>query len=412
MVEIIMPQVGQDLPSARIVNWLKKVGDPVKKGEVVAVVESEKASFDVESETSGILLKVLFPEGAEVEVFKPIALVGEDGGTLEPSAKPSSSPAAPLEVVAPCEPKGVSRTIAVPVQSAPRERISASPAARRRARETGVDLGTIHGTGPDGRIITADIEDRLAAATGQTTRRESLGANRTDTTVPFSPQRRQIADRLTQSKQSIPHFYLSVDVDMTEALGWRTRYNQSTGLRVTCTDLIIKASALALDRFPRINSWVAKDRLILKQAVNIGVAVSVEDGVLVPVIPTADRQSLKDISRMAKENAEHARHGKLPATHKGTFTISSLGMHGIRSFLPIINPPECAILAVGTIAPRVTAADGSIRIRDVMDLTLAADHRAVDGVIASEFLNEIKSVLENLEKHHAFGPVAEPRNGS
>lgn len=412
-----MPQVGQDLPSGKIVSWLKKVGDPVKKGDLVATVESEKATFEVEAEKSGVLLKVLYEEGAEVEVLKPIALVRENGETIDPSVKPPPASSAPLEAVSLGRLEARQRATTQPARP---ERIPVSPAARRLALEKGIDLKTIRGTGPGGRITSADIEAGITGTTvpapatealkpSHETGGDSAEAKAADSTVPFSRMRQQIADRLTQSKQTIPHFHLSVDVDMTPAVAWRTRYNQADGSQITFTDLIIKASAIALVRFPRMNAQVAKDHLVLKRSINIGVAVSVEDGLRVPVIPHADRLNLKDIARISKENAEQARKGKLSSFQEGTFTISSLGMHGIRNFLPIINPPQCAILAVGSIAKRVVAVGDSIRIRDIMTLTLAADHRAVDGVIAAKFLNEIKLVLEQIEQPCGSGAECSKR---
>ena len=392
MIEIIMPQVGQDIPTATIIEWKKKVGDPVEKGEVIAEVESDKAVFELEADQSGVLLEILFQEGEEVEVLEPIAYLGQaDEGPSPPEQ----------EVV--CEPSAAGATASnEPIKSAAPSSASgknpASPTARRLAREHGVDLETVRGTGPGGRIIAADVE--AAIMDGETDEAPTLaptpleqGAG--DTIVPLTRIKQRMADRLAMSKQTIPHFYLFIDVDMTEAAGWRETYNRSTEERITFTDLIIKATASALVEFPDMNAYAEKDRLVLKADINIGVATVVDEGLLVPVIPHADRKSLQEISALLKRNIEAAKRG-IVAPHAGSFTITSLGMYGIKGFVPIINPPQCAILGVGAIEQRVVPIRGGIGVREMVTLTVAADHRAVDGVRAASFLNKIKSDLENM----------------
>jgi pyruvate dehydrogenase E2 component (dihydrolipoamide acetyltransferase) len=213
--------------------------------------------------------------------------------------------------------------------------------------------------------------------------------------VPFSKLRRKVAERLTYSKQRIPHFYLYVDVNMSVALQWRRDYNQTAPVKATVTDLIVQATGRTLARFPKLNAHVADEKMILHKDVNIGVAVSVEDGLVVPVVPQVDTLSLEQISQTVRENAEGARGGVLKPQATGTFTISNLGMHGVGTFLPIINPPECAILGVGAITKRPCAIDDEqLAVADVMTLALACDHRAVDGTCAAAFLDEVKKTLE------------------
>ena len=385
MIEVIVPQVGQDISTAVILEWKKKQGEKVAKGEVIAEVESDKAAFEVEAEADGVLAEILHREGEEVEVFRPIAyirLAGESDQTPRQAAAaeaaPAASPRAPLD-------RGTA-----PIRET--HRILASPAARRLARKQDIDLTNIRGTGPGGRIILADIEEAIAACKAAET---ASTASDQDTIVPFTRMRQRIADRLTSSNLTIPHFHLTLEVDMTEVMAWRNTVRRR-GETITVNDIIVKATAMALAAFPQMNAHVKEDRIILKKHVHLGVVTSVGDGLMVPVIPDADKKGLKTISAITRQNTEAARHGQMNLDYPGTFTVSSLGMFGIRQFTPIINLPQCAILAVGTVEKRVVPFMKEISVRDMMTLTLASDHRAVDGVVASQFLNKIKSDLENL----------------
>jgi len=207
--------------------------------------------------------------------------------------------------------------------------------------------------------------------------------------------RARIAERLTRSKQTIPHFYISVDVDMSEAVAWRQRFNENRQTKVTVTDMIVRAVALALSQHTRMNAHVEPDRLVLKRAVNVGVAVSVDEGLIVPVIAEADKKSVVEISAVARENAEAARAGRLKPQAIGSFTVTNLGMFGVDTFVPVINPPEAAILAVGAVAKRPAVVDGQVVPRDMMTMVLACDHRAIDGAYAAGFLGMVKQQLEN-----------------
>lgn len=390
MIPIIMPQVGQDIPTAKVVQWLKRENDAVEKGEVIVIVESEKAAFEVEAEQSGVLLKILHHEDEEVEVFQPLAYIGAPGETwneaLEtaPAAATDRQASASESAAAPASPREETRTEG-------RSRLRASPAARRLAEEKGVDLDVVKPTGPGGRITTRDV---LAAAAPERAPQEGVPSE--DRVVPFGKVRQEIARRLTRSKQTIPHFYLYADVDMTDTCQWRQAFNREKGCRVTITDLIVKAAAVALGEFERMNAHVQEDRIILRRGIHVGVAVSLDDGLLVPVVPDADGKDVVEIAQITKKNADAARRGRLEAGVAGTFTISSLGMHSMRMFLPVINPPECAILAVGAVEPRAVPVAGGVGVRDMMTLTLASDHRAVDGAYAAQFLNRIKACLEHM----------------
>jgi pyruvate dehydrogenase E2 component (dihydrolipoamide acetyltransferase) len=373
---VMMPQVGQDIETAVIVEWTKQENDPVEKGDVIATVESDKATFDVEAYDSGVLLRILYKAGDEVRVLSPIAYIGQPGDKVETKAPTESSVSkqtAEKNQATKAEPKVEHKTKA------------ASPSARRLAREKGIDLQTVAGTGPGGRITKQDV---LKAA-------EVTAASGEEQVIFFSPMRAKIAERLTRSKQTIPHFILFADIDMTDADSWRKQFNASRGAKVTVTDLVVKAAASALCEFPNMNAHVAKDKLIVKKAVNVGIAVSVTDGLAVPVIAEADTKTLVEISDESRKNTGAIRERKMLSNAIGTFTVSNLGMHAVDTFIPIINPPECAILALGQAAEKPAAVDGEIRIRRMMRAALACDHRAVDGAAAGKFLETIRQHLED-----------------
>jgi pyruvate dehydrogenase E2 component (dihydrolipoamide acetyltransferase) len=386
MEAILLPQVGQDIKKGKIVEWHKKVNEPVAKGDVIATVESEKATFEVEAEASGVLLQILFRDGEEAEVLKPIGYIGAAGETVaaaggSPAPEPGAAPAPEKAATAP--------------SSAPREgKTPASPVARRLAAELGVDLATVVGTGPGGRIQKEDVLAAANLAKGRTAAQPAApAAAPADEILPFDGMRRTIAERLTRSKQTIPHLYLFLDVEMENALAWRETYNAERKAHVTITDQIVFAVARALQAFPRLNGHVCDNALHVKRDVNVGVATSVDGGLLVPVVKNADRLSLPALAGVVKRITEDARGRKLPADAVGGFTITSLGMFGVRALLPIINPPECGILGVGAVEPRVVARETPV-VRRMMTLTMAADHRAVDGVYAAGFLRAVKETLE------------------
>jgi len=389
-IPILMPQVGQDLETAIIGEWLVKVGDFVKKGDVIATVESEKAAFDVEAFEAGYILKLLYEVGDEARVLEPIAWLGEKNEVPELTA-PEMAPAEPSVLVT--EAGVLSRQSGAPVTPA---RIFASPSARRIAREHEIDLRQVTPAVAPPRIIKQDVENYLAA--GDSVASIAPSSDTADLVRPFSKMRQVIADRLVQSKQTIPHFYLFLDVDLTGVVNWRREFNQTATHKISLNDLIVAATARALRQFPQLNGHVRGQEFIQRRDVNIGVAVSLEAGLLVPVIPRADQMTLSEISRISKKLVESARSGSLGTSASGTFTISNLGMHAINAVLPIINPPECAILGVGQIEPRVVpVAASAIGIRDYVTLTLAGDHRVVDGSDEARFLNQIKSNLEDFD---------------
>ncbi len=398
---VLMPVVGHDIETGTLIEWKVKEGGSVKKGDIIAVVESEKASFEVEVYQGGTILKLLYKEGDEAKVFAPIAYIGEPGDLIE---EPGAGVEPQEKASTRAQEGGRKGAVAGAGRQARRStgKVVASPAARRVAREKSIDLSAVKGSGPGGRIVRRDLagvargQPLVSAPASPAMSSPLVTPQPGDEVVVFSKMRQGIARSLTLSKQTIPHFYLFVDVDMTHAIGWRKKFNEQHGSRITVTDIIVMATAKALAQFPKLNSHVDATKMVVKKEINIGIAVSVEDGLLVPVIPNADEKDLFQISAGVKENAEAAKRGIIKMPKPGTFTMSNLGMFGVGKFLPIINPPECAIMGVASAEKRVVYAGyNSMMIRDMMTLSLACDHRATDGTYAAQFLNKIKEIIES-----------------
>jgi pyruvate dehydrogenase E2 component (dihydrolipoamide acetyltransferase) len=337
----------------------------------------------VEAPVDGVLLKIVAPAGAKVPVFSVIGIMGAPDESIDfdlPGTAPA--PTGHAVDIAAIRRRAADRT-------GDPEKNAASGRARRLASEKGVDLSDITGSGPGGRIVAKDILLHVEK------RKISVEALRGRST-PLSPMRRTIARRMGQSKQTIPHFYASVSADATAALELRQRLNRQTGADISVTDLILKATALALRAFPAMNCRLQSDQIVWLEDVNIGMAVMLEDGVMVPVLTRVDRLDLKDIARRSTEAAASARAGKHIGKEPACFTVSNLGMLGVDSFTAIINPPEAGILAVGRIEKRpVVKNEDEIGIRSMLTLTLSVDHRAVDGALAAKFITRIQHHLEN-----------------
>ncbi|UCF97797.1 MAG: 2-oxo acid dehydrogenase subunit E2 [Spirochaetaceae bacterium] len=396
MTPVIMPQIGQDVVTGIITSWYKKVGDTVQSGEVIATVEGEKASFDIEADDSGVLLQIVVEQGEEGTVLEPIGYIGEPGEIPVEYSSPVVQPAgAPT-----------SKVPARPAEPMRRDKVFVSPSARRMAQILGVDLNGLKGSGPGGRIIKNDVlavakmqeapvTSEIVSAATAVTRAPAPPSKRitSDTVIPFSRMRQTIAERLTLSSTTIPHFYLFQDIDMENPLRWREHYNRVNAVHITVTSMVVLATALTLREFPGLNAHVEKGRLVLKARINIGVATATDEGLLVPVIPDADGKDEKTLSLEIKARTTAARQGRLDAGLRSSFTVTSLGMYGIQSFLPIINPPEAAILGVGVAEPRPVAVNGLLGVRRVMTVVLASDHRAVDGAEAARFLQSLKDIF-------------------
>jgi pyruvate dehydrogenase E2 component (dihydrolipoamide acetyltransferase) len=404
-----------------ITRWLKKAGDEIKKGEILAEVETDKANMEIESFESGILEQILVQEGEIAPIGQAIAIVGS-GASAQKMAQPAAAkPEAKVAQVA----TSASAEM-VPRQSAPAQsgnssreapptdanggRLKVSPLARRIAEEHSIDLRQIQGTGPGGRIVRDDLQDYLekqrpaaqpASQPAPATQPAPVAVLTEDVeVVPLTGKQKTIVRRLTEAKQTIPHIYIGNEIDMTDALALRQNFNAAAGeggVKVSVNDLIIKACALALEKFPEVNSSYKDDQFLHHKHINIGMAVDVPTGLVVPVIRDANIKGVRSIARETKALAEKARNNKLTVNDMtgGTFSISNLGMMDVTEFKAIINPPEAAILAIGATRKVFVPVDGPPVVRDMMNTTISADHRVLGGADCARFLQEVKLLLQN-----------------
>jgi pyruvate dehydrogenase E2 component (dihydrolipoamide acetyltransferase) len=440
-IQILMPALSPTMTEGNLAKWLKKEGDEVHSGDVLAEIETDKATMEYEAVEDGRLGKILVPEGAQgIKVNEPIAVLlgeGEDTSALEKFAEPATraapavvreqerTPSAPAPAAPTAQP--------APAQMAPTRgngRIFASPLARRMAQQAGLDLSAITGSGPQGRIVKADIDAALAsmrarparhAAASQVTvpaappvlpkeRVIALAGNPPYTERPLTGMRRTIARRLTEAKQTIPHFYLTVDCEIDELLKIRTELNAKLSLTrpsptgeggrggsISVNDFVIRATALALRQVPAANASWSDEAILLWDTVDIAVAVALEDGLITPIVKNADRKGLAVIANETKDLVARARAGKLKLEEfqGGTFSISNLGMFGIRDFAAVINPPHGGILAIGAGEQRPVVKKGALAIATVMSCTFACDHRVVDGAVGAQFLAALKKLVED-----------------
>ena len=395
MAEITMPKMSDTMLEGKVIRWLKHEGDQVAEGEPIAEIETDKANVEMEAFEAGVMKQILVKEGETVPVGQPIAVLE----TLEAEEMPPVTAPPPSEAAPAIEEK--------PLAPPEAERVKASPLARRMAEEKGIDLSRIQGTGPDGRITESDVENYLrqtqAAAAPPPVIEAPAPPKPPAIEVPteereLSRMRKTIAERMARSKQTIPHFYVTSEVEMDWASRMRDELNMDESqARVSFTDMVIKACALALAGFPEVNASYSEDKLLMHEEINIGLAVALEDGLIAPVVHNADRKSLRRIASETRELAQRARENNLRATDYtgGTFTVSNLGMFDVESFAAIINPPESATLAVGTIREVPVVVDGQVAVSKRMKATISADHRVLDGAVAAKFLQEVKRRLES-----------------
>ena len=427
---VVMPKLGLTMTEGTVSSWLKKEGDAVKEGEPLFEVETDKLTNTIEASATGVLRKIIAGEGVTVPVLDKIAVIAaadEDiSGLLAPGAAPAAAApaasAAPAAAAAPARPAG--------------ERVVASPRAKKLAREKGIDIAFVTGTGPNGRVTEEDVENykaapaapaepavkasplaaKVAADAGidladvpnhgrvlaqdilsylENSREKGAAAEREET-VAMNGMRKAIAKNMLNSHMTSPTVTFNLGVDMTAMKDYREQL-KGKDIKVSYTDLLVKFVAKALTEYPLLNCSVADNKIIYKHYVNMGVAVALDNGLVVPNVPDADKKSLTQIHDEVKDLAEKARSGGLPmeALKGGTFTITNLGMYGIESFSPIINQPEVAILGVTTMEDKVVVRNGEMVIRPIMNLSLTADHRVVDGSVAAEFLQRVKTLLEN-----------------
>lgn len=407
VTEVVMPKMGYDMTEGTIVRWRKQEGDEVARGEIIAEVDTTKVTVEVEAYSSGVLRKIMVPEGQTVPVGEVIAVIAGRDETIpgvEEKAPPLEKAASAVKEAV--KPEGTEEgPVAAKEEEAPR--IAASPVARRIAREKGVDLKRIRGTGPGGRIIKEDVETFVTKRPAEAPRPAPAPVAALPSAAPheipyeerdLSRMRQAIARRMAESKRVAPHFYVTSEIDMTEALKLRNSLNAllEEGAKISVTDMLVKAAAKTLHEFSEVNASYVEGKLRVYQRINIGIAVALEQGLVTPVIPDCDKKPLSQIAHEAKQLVERARTGRLRAEDfvPGTFTISNLGMFDVEEFVAIINPPEAAILAVGSVIARPVAVDGEVKVADRMRVTLSADHRVLDGAVAARLLQRLKIFLE------------------
>lgn len=405
---VLMPRLSDTMTDGVIASWNKNVGDAVKKGDVLAEIETDKATMELESYKNGTLLYQGAAKGEKIAVNDLLCIIGDAGKvnveaivaaakggvpTASNAAAPAAAPAAPQAGDAAAE------TVTAETAGTANGRVKASPLARRLAAEKGIDINKVSGSGDGGRIVKSDIDNYKAAAPAAAASAKAPAAPAGQVSfdeVPVSQMRKVIAKRLAESKFTAPHFYLTMSIDMDAAVASRARLNEVSKVKISFNDIVLKACAVALKQHPAVNSSWLGDKIRINHHVNIGVAVAVEDGLLVPVVRFADTKSLSQIAGEVKEYAQKAKDKKLqPSDWEGnTFTISNLGMFGIEEFTAIINPPDACILAVGGISQVPVVKNGAIVPGNIMKVTLSCDHRVVDGATGSAFLQTLKSLLE------------------
>jgi len=415
---ILMPALSPTMTEGTLTRWLKQEGEVVKAGDVIAEIETDKATMEVEAVDEGVLGKILVPDGSEgVKVNAPIAVLVAEGESVPAGPAPPAEKAAAAPAPSPGPPPAA--TAAAPAQAnghAPAgERLFISPLARRMARQAGLDPATLVGSGPSGRIVKADIEAALrqappaapqAAAPATPPPAPALRAGAITAPhdlVPHSSMRKVIARRLVEAKQQIPHFYITLDVALDALLDLRAALNAKSAkegpgaFKLSVNDLLIKAAAIALRRVPKVNASFTEDGIAFYRDVDISIAVAIPDGLITPIIRHADEKGLAAISNEMKTLAARARAGKLKPEEfqGGGFSISNLGMYGVREFAAIINPPQSAILAIGAGEKRPVVKEGALAIATLMTCTLSVDHRVVDGALGAEWLAAFKAIVED-----------------
>jgi len=391
---VIMPVLGVAQQTGTLLKWLKTEGQSITKGEPLMEIESDKATVEIEAPASGILTQVIAKVGDEVPVGQRIALILATGERAAVDSKPPAPAVDTDTTVASAVRAAKARLFAASVAPVGGQ-LLASPAARRIAKEKGVNLAAVKGSGPEGSVLADDVMRASITEAPQ-----GIASASTEEVTPLTPMRRIVGARMTQSKQTAPHFYLSMEIDMSVVEKSRNvQKDRGDEFIPSINDFILLACARALKTFPAMNSSYTERGIKLTADINLGIAVALDEGLVVPVLRNADRLNLAELAQHSRQLAAKAQSKKLlPLDYEGgTFTVSNLGMLGVDSFVAIINPPQCAILAVGRVAPRIVADNGMFAIKPLMTATLSADHRAVDGAIAARFLQEVKKRLEDPE---------------
>jgi len=429
-IEILMPALSPTMEKGNLARWLKKEGDAIKSGDVIAEIETDKATMEVEAVDEGVLAKILVAEGAaDVPVNQVIGLIageGEDAGAVAAggaAAPKAAAPAAKAAEAPPAAASGAATPTPAQPPAAAGARVFASPLARRIAKEAGLEVGLISGSGPRGRVVERDVKAAIAGGTGKAAPVAAAAAPKAPapqgmsdetikklfepgsfTEIPHDNMRKTIARRLTEAKSTIPHFYLSIDCELDALVALREQINKAApakdgkpAYKVSVNDFIVKALALALQRVPDANATWTDGAMLKHTRSDVGVAVSIPGGLITPVVRNAEVKSLSAISNEIKDMAARAKNRKLkPEEYQGgTSAVSNLGMFGIRNFSAVINPPHATILAVGAGEQRIVVKNGAPAVANVMSVTLSTDHRAVDGALGAELLAAFKQLIEN-----------------
>ena len=402
VTEVLMPLMGADMTEGAIARWLKSEGDDVSRGDILAEVETDKAVVEMEAFGSGILRKVLIAEGVTVPVGQVIAIIADADDVIPdtgPSAETAPTAATPVPAAIPAAaPEPIAAVVA---SSASGGRIKASPVAKKIAAEHGIDLASVAGSGPGGRIVKADVEAAVAGAPSVATPAATAAPSGLPAEdIPLSTMRKAIARTVVRSKADQPDFWVSAAINMTQANNARSQLNRTfadEGVKVSVNDMILKAVALAIEKYPKWNASYAEDRLIAHSDINIGVAIALDDGLMVPAVLRCQGKALKQIAIESKGLFVRAKSGGLTQEEMtgGTFSVSNMGMYGVDEFSAIIMPPQAGILAVGAVTPTPVVIDGEVVIASIMKAVLTVDHRVNDGAEAAKFLNQVKSHLEN-----------------
>jgi pyruvate dehydrogenase E2 component (dihydrolipoamide acetyltransferase) len=399
MAEIVkMPKLSDTMTEGVVAKWHKKIGDKVKSGELLAEIETDKATMDFESFQDGFLLYIGVEEGKNAPVDSVLAILGKEGEDYKALLEkvPDSKPAVDVQQEKTPDSAPVTAITEKTISAPSDDRLKASPLAKKIASDKGIDIRQVAGSGDGGRIIRKDVEN-YTAQTLPAFSVSTFSGEEKFREEPVSQMRKTIARRLAESKFSAPHFYLTVEIDMDNTIAARTKLNENGLIKISFNDFIVKACAMALRKHPAINSSWLGDKIRFNQHIHVGIAIAVDDGLLVPVIRFADNKGLAEISGEVKSLASKAKEKKLqPADWEGnTFTISNLGMYDIDQFTAIINPPDACILAVGSIQQKPVVKNGMVVPGNVMKVTLSCDHRVVDGAKGAEFLKTLKDYLEN-----------------
>ncbi|MGC1204688.1 MAG: pyruvate dehydrogenase complex dihydrolipoamide acetyltransferase [Flavobacteriaceae bacterium] len=411
VIVVTMPRLSDTMEEGTVATWLKKVGDKVEEGDILAEIETDKATMEFESFQSGTLLEIGLKEGESAKVDALLAIIGPAGTDVSgvaanfskssAPAKKEETPKAETKVdaskAAPVTTSATKKSAPAPTPVTANGRLFVSPLAKKLAEDKGINLTQVQGSGDHGRIVKRDIENYTPAASGASVGKFVPTGQEDFDEVENSQMRKAIAKALTNSKFSAPHYYLSVEFDMENAMAFRAQFNSIPDTKISYNDIVVKACALALKQHPQVNSQWFADKMRLNNHVHIGVAVAVPDGLVVPVVKFANEQSLPQIGAAVKDLAGKARNKKLtPDEMQGsTFTVSNLGMFGIDTFTSIINQPNSAILSVGNIVEKPVVKNGQIVVGNMMKLSLACDHRTVDGATGAQFLETLKGYIEN-----------------